>query len=198
MYRVIGNGASRTIRVTWMLEELGVPYAHGLAHPRSPEARQHNPSGKVPILLVDGAAITDSAAILTYLADAHGQFTSPAGSIRRAQQDGMLFRILDELDAVLWTGSRHKFVLPAELRMPAITDSLKWEFARTCGFFDQLLADRPFACGEEMTVPDFILTHCLRWATNSDFPVEGDALTAYRDRMSDRPAFVKARELIWV
>ena len=64
MYDVIGSRATRAIRVLWMLEEIGVPYNHVAASPRSPEASAANPSGKVPSLRNGETVLTDSAAIL--------------------------------------------------------------------------------------------------------------------------------------
>ena len=85
MYTVIGTTKSRALRVLWMLEELEQPYDHIPAGPRSDEARRHSPSGKVPALLVDGEAITDSVAIMTFLADRHAALTFPAGTVERAR-----------------------------------------------------------------------------------------------------------------
>jgi len=56
MYEVIGSSASRTFRVLWMLEELGIAYTHVPAMPQSPEARAANPSGKVPVFRDHGVS----------------------------------------------------------------------------------------------------------------------------------------------
>jgi glutathione S-transferase len=50
-YKVIGAVRSRTMRVLWMLEEIGVPYEHVAAAPRSDEVTRFNPAGKVPVLI---------------------------------------------------------------------------------------------------------------------------------------------------
>ncbi|MFV0514633.1 MAG: glutathione S-transferase family protein [Jhaorihella sp.] len=188
MYKVLGSVSSRAFRVLWMLEEIGEPYEFIKAGPHSDAVRAVNPSGKVPVLQVDGAALTDSAAILTYLADRHGKLTYPAGTLERARQDALTHCVLDELDAVLWTASRHSFVLPQERRVPAVTDSLKWEFTRNVNG----LAERfkgPFAMGETMTIADIMLTHCLNWAYNAKFTIESEALLNYANTMRRRDAF---------
>ena len=82
--------------------------------------RAFNPAGKVPVLVVDGEPITDSTAILHYLADRHRALTYPAGTLDRARQDSLTQFLLDEFDAALWVAARHSFILPEELRMPAI------------------------------------------------------------------------------
>lgn len=194
MYTVIGTAKSRAVRVLWMLEELGQAYEHIPAPPRSDEARRHSPSGKVPALVVDGETITDSVAIMTYLADRHDALTFPAGTIGRARQDAFTNLINDELDAVLWTAARHSFVLPEDMRLPAIKDSLKWEFERSQARLGEALGDNPYLMGETMTVPDLLLAHCARWATNANFPLSDARILAHRDRMISRPAFVRATE----
>lgn len=191
-YTVVGAVRTRTARVLWMLEELGLPYAHVPAMPRSADALRHNPAGKVPVLLVGDAAITDSAAILTYLADAHHRFTEPAGTMARARQDGWTHRILDEFEALLWTASRHSFILPEDMRLPAIKDSLKWEFARNAARMAADLGAGPYLMGQEMTVPDILLAHCLNWAEVAKFAMTEPGLVDYLARMRARPAFQRA------
>ena len=194
MYKVYGSVASRAFRVLWALEEMGVAYEHHDAKPQSEAARALNPSGKVPILVDGDAVLTDSTAILTYLADKHGQLTYPAGTVDRAHQDALTHTILDEFDAVLWTAARHSFILPEDRRVPQVSDSLKWEFARNL----DRLADRfvgPFLQGDQMTIADIICVHCLNWAFGAKFPVENERLIAYSKKMRARDAFKRVRAL---
>jgi glutathione S-transferase len=190
--KVFGSVKSRAMRVVWMLEELEVPFEHVSAAPRSADVMALNATGKVPVLLADGVPITDSTAILTFLADHFGRLTAPAGSLERARQDSMTQFLLDEFDAVLWMASRHSFVLPEHLRLPAIKDSLKWEMERSQNTLLARMGEDAFLMGAQMTVPDIILTHCLSWAIAAKFPVETPALVAYAKRMRARPAFKRA------
>lgn len=190
--KVFGSVKSRAMRVIWMLEELEVPFEHVSAAPRSADVMALNATGKVPVLLADGVPITDSTAILTFLADHFGRLTAPAGSLERARQDSMTQFLLDEFDAVLWMASRHSFVLPEHLRLPAIKDSLKWEMERSQNTLLARMGEDAFLMGAQMTVPDIILTHCLSWAIAAKFPVETPALVAYAKRMRARPAFKRA------
>ncbi len=192
MYKVIGSVASRTFRVLWMLEELGEPYEHVSAAPRSPDVVALNPSGKVPVLVVDGVPITDSTAIVQFLADNHDRFTFRAGTLDRARQDSLTQFILDEFDAALWMAARHSFILPPELRQSAIKDSLKWEFERSQKTLVARMSDGPFLMGDTMTVPDIILTHCGTWAMTAKFPVTEPKLADYFQRMRARPAYARA------
>ncbi|SIO48236.1 glutathione S-transferase [Rhodovulum sp. ES.010] len=193
MYRVIGSGNSRARRVLWMMEELGLSYDHLPAPPRSEDVVALNPAGKVPVLIIDDVPITDSTAILTFLADRHGALTYPAGTIDRAQQDSLTQFLLDEFDSALWMAARHSFVLPEALRQSAIKDSLKWEFERSQKILVGRMAEGPFLMGAEMTVPDIILTHCGDWAETARFPITQPALADYLDRMRARPAYRRAQ-----
>lgn len=195
MYTVYGNLQTRTFRVLWLLEELGLPYEHIKAAPRSDETRAVNPAGKVPVMIADGVTLTDSVAIMTYLADRHGQFTHACGTTGRALQDGFTHFINDEFDAVIWTAARHSFVLPEDKRVPAVKDSLKWEFARSVDELMRRMGDGPFLMGEDMTVPDILAAHCGNWAFAAKFPLENDAFNAYLKRMRDRAAFKRVKAL---
>ncbi|MFV0382468.1 glutathione S-transferase family protein [Paracoccus sp. (in: a-proteobacteria)] len=195
MYTVIGTTQSRTMRVLWMLEELGEPYTHVAATPRSDGVVQFNPAGKVPVLIDDGTPITDSTAILTYLADRHGKLTYPAGTLERARQDSLTQFLLDEFDAALWLAARHSFILPEEMRMGAIKNTLRWEFERSQKTLIHRMGGGEYVMGDRMTVPDFILTHCLGWALTARFPIIEAALSDYLDRMRKRPAWQKVATL---
>lgn len=191
-YTLIGAATTRAARPLWMLEELGVPYDHVNVAPHDETVTRHYPRGKVPVLLVDGEPITDSTAIIQYLADAHGRFTATAGTLARARQDAMTQCLLDEFDAILWTGARHSFMLPEEHRVAAVKDSLRWEFARNQASFAKRIEDRPFVTGDQFSVPDIVLTHCLIWARAAKFDITEPVLQTYFSRMRERPALRRA------
>ncbi len=191
MYTVIGGTKSRAFRVMWMLEELGQPYTLNPAAPRSEEARKYNPSGKIPALVDGDEVLTDSLAIMTYLADKHGALTAPAGTPARARQDAMTFWLIDEFDAILWAAAKHSFIFPEEARVPAIKDSLKAEFERAA----KNLSDRlegPFLMGDQITVPDLLAVHCINWSIGAKFPRVDDKLNLWAKSLRERPAFVAA------
>ena len=192
MLTVIGASETRAMRVLWMLEELGLSYEHVPAGPRSEGVIAFNPAGKVPVLIEDSTPIIDSTAILTYLADRHGKMTHPAGTLDRARQDSLTQFVLDEFDAVLWTAARHSFILPKEMRVAGIKNSLRWEFERSQKTLVQRMAEDGFAMAEMMTVPDIILAHCLIWALAAKFPIVEPRLSDYIDRMRARPAYQRA------
>jgi len=191
MYQVIGATRTRTFRVLWMLEELGEPYDHLPATPRSDEARKFNPLGKIPALVDGDRTLTDSMAILTYLADKHGRLTAPAGTPERADQDALTFWLIDEFDAVLWAAAKHSFILPEDRRIPVVKDVLKWEFTESAVRLAERL-DGPYLAGDDFTICDILAVHCLNWAVAAGFPRVDDRLHAYAKALRDRPAYQAA------
>ena len=194
MYTVHGSVRSRTARVLWMLEEIGQPYEHRDAAPRSPEVKALNPSGRVPVLVDGDEVLTDSVAIMTYLADRHGVLTHPAGTQARARQDAITHMILDQFDAILWAAAKHSFVLPEEERRPEVKEGLRLEMARSERELEGVLerSGGPWLMGETFLLCDVLAAHCLGWAATAQMGVKSDALRDYAERARARPAFERA------
>ena len=195
MYKVIGNTNTRTLRVLWAMKEIGLKYEHVQVNAQSADAKKFNISGKVPTLVANGVNIADSTAIVTYLADKYNQLTFPAGTIERAQQDSFTQFILDELDSILWTAARHSFVLPKEMRVSELKDTLRWEFARSLKILESRMGSGPNVMGEEFTIPDIILTHVGGWARVAKFDIPDGKLRDYFRRQIKRPAYISAINL---
>ncbi|RLL72287.1 glutathione S-transferase family protein [Paenirhodobacter hankyongi] len=192
MYTVIGTAGSRVMRVLWMLEELGQSYDHVKTHPQPEGVAEIAPAGKGTVLIVDGTPVSDTTAIIQYLADRHGALTHKAGTLPRARQDGLTQFLLDEFDAALWMAARHSYILPEELRLSGIRNTLRWEFERSQHVLVSRMGEGDFVMGDAMTVPDLILTHCLTWALSAKFPIVEHRLTEYLARMRARPAWGRA------
>ena len=93
---------SRSQRILWLLEELGLPYeikryernARTMLAP--PELKAVHPLGKSPLLSDDGLVIAESGAIIEYLLERYGngQFLPAAGTPeQRAFYEGLLLRV---------------------------------------------------------------------------------------------------------
>jgi len=196
MYKLIGSPKTRGIRVLWMLEELGVEYEMDPVGPRSAEALAVNPSGKVPMLQDGDDVIIDSVAICQYLADKHGKFTYPAGTIERAHQDSWTCFAIDEIDSALWFFAKNSFILPEELRSQTAREACKYEFDKALGFMEQRLGDRTYVMGDDFTVPDLLLGHLAGWATaGAKWEIPAGPVADYFARVRSRPACVKALEI---
>ena len=192
MYELIGNKKSRAFRVLWALEEMDLEYEFNPAAPRSDEVKAINPSGKIPCFKVGDEVLTDSVAIIQYLADKHDKLTYPAGTLERARQDGFTQFACDEMDGILWTAARHSFVLPEEMRIPEIKKSLRWEFQRSMKALALRLGDNEWLMGDRFTVADIITAHCGTWARLSGFETGQPTIDAYFDRALARPAHARA------
>lgn len=64
-----------------MFAELSIPHRHKNLPPHSAETLAYSFSSKVPILLAGDVAIHGPFAVLTYLADKHGQLTVQSATI---------------------------------------------------------------------------------------------------------------------
>ncbi|MBO0347126.1 glutathione S-transferase family protein [Roseibium sp. CAU 1637] len=197
MYKIVGSPRTRVMRIIWLLEELGLPYELEPAAPRSERILSLNPNGKVPVLLDGDAVLTDSVAICTYLADKHGQFTFPAGTIERAKQDSFTQFGVDELEGALWTSAKNTFANPEGHRVKEVKTVCAWEFAQGLKVLETRLGDGPYVMGEAFTIADIIIGHCSGWAvvTKFDLPSEGP-LYEYFKRLRERPAFQAMMEKV--
>lgn len=76
------RGNTRDLRVLWALEEMRLPYEIvGMDHPNhdldSAEFRAKNPFGQIPVIDDEGVVVTESGAILLYLARKSGKLMPP-------------------------------------------------------------------------------------------------------------------------
>lgn len=202
MYTLIGHPKTRTLRVLWMLHELGLDFDHVPSPPRADDVTAMNPLGRIPVLRDGDTVLTDSVAIMTYLGDRH-QDAGPedglpglsykAGTAERAVQDALVFQLIDEFDALLWTRSRHRMILPTEHRVPEIFDSIAWELKQNAAKLGKSLGEKPFLLGEKMSIADIMATHVCGWAISSGVPLEPpENLSAYLKRLRTRPAYTRA------
>jgi len=196
MYTLIGHPQSRAMRVIWALEEMGLEYQLEPELPRSERVRDLNGTGKIPVLIADGVAIADSVAILTFLADRHGQLTHPAGSLARARQDAALNYVVAELDAALWLYAKHSFALPEALRVPAVKDTARAEFDMAMTHLALMRGAGPYLCGETFTIADIVLSHCAGWALSRKFALPEGEMGAYLKDLRKRPAMGRVLEIV--
>ncbi|MEH0070788.1 glutathione S-transferase family protein [Pannonibacter sp. Pt2-lr] len=198
MYKVIGVPQSRASRIYWLLEELGQPYEIVPAKPHSQEVLAVNPNGKIPVLMDGDVALTDSTAILHYLADKHGSCTFKAGTIDRAMQDSFTMFCLDEIEGALWTGFKNTVVHPEGVRVPDVMRACKAELTKALDILAKRLGTKTYVMGDTFTVADIIITNCLMWgASIPEFgvPKEGP-IPDYVKRTTSRPAFKAAGKRI--
>ena len=200
MIKIYGFPYTRSTRATWALEEAGAEYEFipvnlAKGYQNQPEFLKVNPGGKVPALVDNDFVLTESAAICTYIGEifpASGLVPSEIND--RAHYYQWCFFAMSELETPLWTMTKHTKILPKERRIPAIADSCIWEFQRAAAVLAKHLEDREFVVGEQFTAADIVLGATLNWARKAEIQLMSTVLEAYADRMSDRPALLRARE----
>src|ERR687896_1969364 len=116
-------GPTRSMRVRWTLQELGVDFEpvriNLLAgeHQR-PEFLKINPAGRIPVLVDGDLVLTESVAIVLYLAEKYPERALlPAGLNERAQVNRWLLFAATELEQPLWRISRHTALYPEDQRL---------------------------------------------------------------------------------
>lgn len=196
MIKLYGVPGTRSARVSWALTELGLDYEFQPVLLRKGEGQSEafqalNPLGKVPVLVDDGQVLTESNAIMTYLADRYGQgrLIPAAGSLQRARHDALAGFAVAELEQPLWLAARHTFLYPQSYRVAEILPSTRSEWKRASQALEQTLlpSEGPYALGEMFTVADIALAHVLRWAGNAKYPLT-PTLQSYCERCYARPA----------
>ncbi len=189
---VIGPRWTRASRVLWCLEELGLDYDHEDHPPHSPPVKALNTLNQVPILKDGDTVLTDSVAIIAYLADRAEQLTHPVASVERAHMDARIMFLVSELEVPLWMTNRHSYVLPEDMRKPEIFPALETDFRLAEKKFDRLLGDGEFFAGPSFTIADILATAILGWG-DSAIGLTRDPVKAYLERMQARPAFARAQ-----
>jgi glutathione S-transferase len=201
MMKVFGFPNTRATRVLWALEEIGADYDYALVDLRKGEGRRPpyvdlNPAGKVPTLLEDGFALSESAAICTYLGDKFPQsrLVPEPGTRERALYYKWCFFVIGELEQPLWTLAKHRFALPEKRRVPAVMDTAVWEFGVVANALSIGLGDREYLVGERFTAADILVAHTLNWAQAFNLPLGHANLETYARRLLGRPALARARQ----
>lgn len=190
---------ARSFRPLWALEELGLEYdLRMLPFPPRWQAREYldvNPLGTVPLLLDGQARMTESAAILEYLAVRYG-----AGTLAVAPDDPAWPAWLNGLhfgEATLTFPQtlvlRYARLEPPERRQPKVaSDYGRWFGGRLQG----LRLDGGYAAGGRFTAADISIGYALLLATALGLDEEHftPEIADYWRRITDRDGYRRARE----
>lgn len=191
--RLYEFGPTRSIRARWTLQELGVPFESTTVDlpagdHRTPEFLRINPAGKIPALVDGDTVLTESVAIVLYLADKYpAKRLIPADAAARAQVYRWLLFAVTELEQPLWRIARNSFIYPEAQRLPADVAIARREFTEMATVLDDHLRGREFVVGDRVTVADFVTAYTLDWANEETLLAELPALAAYMERMYARP-----------
>jgi glutathione S-transferase len=184
------RGNTRDLRVLWALEEMGLSYeVEGIDHPNhdldSPSYRAVNPFGQIPAIDDDGVVVTESGAILLYLARKSGKLL-PRDLAGEAQVLRWTVAALNTIEVPvlsLWfvNLSGGKGTKPSEALHGWADMRLKQ--------LDGWLADRQFIATDDFTVADILMTHVLGGAADQGLLEPYANILAYRARCTERPAW---------
>jgi glutathione S-transferase len=202
---------SRSHRVLWLLEELGLPYEL-VTYKRDPATirapatlKQVHPLGKSPVIEADGVVVAESGAILEHLVDLAGGALRPepgTDAFRRYRfflhyAEGSL---MPPLLVKLITSQLQGDKVPFLIRPVARAIAGKVDGAFTNGelhahltFLDAELATRPFVAGDAFTAADVQMSYPVL-ALLSRGAKAAPHVRAYLDRLAARPAYARAVE----
>jgi len=189
-------GYTRDIRAMWTLEECGVAYetvgldcgANGLQDETWFEPI--SPFKQVPAIDDNGYILTESGAIVLYLAEKFEKLI-PKDLQKRAQVYKWLITSLNNIEP---------FALPvffADLQgdsNPPMKALRPWHveiLERFLGPIDEMLKKQTFITGNDFTVADIIFTCVLREMRKNEVLKKYSNIQKYRSRCEERPAFIK-------
>lgn len=179
---------SRAATVRWMLEEIGEPYEIEVLNLKQgdqakPAYLALNPMGKVPTLVDNGVAITETSAICCYLADAFPEagLAPPIGDARRGPYLKWLFFAPACVEPAM--------IDKAMNRDPAPRGTAGWgDYDSVIAVLRDALRDTPYLLGEQFTAADVIIGATIRWGVMFRLLPDAPEFIAYIERLSARPA----------
>jgi len=209
---------SRSQRVLWLLEELGVPYElkvykrDAKTRLAPAELKAIHPLGKSPVVTDDGEVIAESGAIIEYLVEKYGStgkgelaHLEPARGTSEYRQCRYWMHYA-EGSLMNWLVMKLVFVTIPNRPMPffakpiarAICTKVQAQLVdpnlqAATRFLDDHLAHNRWFAGSELTMADFQMSFAVeellsRATGTADHP----HLSAYRDRIRARPAYQRA------
>ncbi|MBK9033759.1 MAG: glutathione S-transferase [Myxococcales bacterium] len=205
---------SRSHRVLWLLEELGLPYEL-VTYQRDPktilappELRAIHPLGKSPVITDDGVTVAESGAILEYLVERHGggRLAPAVGTPEHLRyryflhyaEGSLMPPLLVKLIASKIASAKMPFF--ARPIAKKIAGSLEASFVgpnltRHLAFLEAELTGRAWFCGDELTAADVQMSYPLEAALARGGEAARTAnLTRVLAAMRARPAYARAIE----
>ena len=200
MITVWGGQTSRSIRVVWVLEEMGLPYrvrqVDMLAAERDPAFLAVNPADYIPAIQDDDVVMVESIAIMQYLMARYG----PTPLAPMPHDPGFpayqQFLHLGEagLATLMMPVIVSRFIAPEAERENWGASWCLQSFQKRLKLVSHRLACSPFLAGEAFTAADISVTYALNLGQRTCGIVLGDAEQAYVARTTGRDAYKRAIE----
>jgi glutathione S-transferase len=190
----VARGNTRDLRVLWALEEMGTPFELvGIDHPahelETEAYRAMNPFAQIPVIDDDGVVVSESAAILIYLARKAGQLIpkDPAGE---AQVVRWCFAAMNTVEVPLLALQVMNWVKSDEAK-PQKAQMREWA-KRHLAALERWLSSREFVAVDAFTIADILMTHVVGVEAEAELLAPCAHVRAYLDRCRARPAWHRA------
>ncbi|HEY5945644.1 MAG TPA: glutathione S-transferase [Kofleriaceae bacterium] len=201
---------SRSQRVLWLLEELGVPYEI-VKYERDPktslapaELQKIHPLGKAPIVTDDGNTLAESAVILEYIVEKYGagKLVPPKDTpnyrryryfMHYAEGSLMPFLLLKLITSRM---RRAPFLVrPIAKKIASTVDGafVGPNLERHIAFIDSELGKSDFFAGGELSAADIQMSFPLE-AIAARVPNAPERIKQFVNRIHERPAYKRALE----
>jgi glutathione S-transferase len=197
--KVYHSPRTRSLRVLWMLEEMGLAYevvTLGFPPARTnPEYLEVNPVGTVPALRDGDVLLVESGAILEYLAARHGPTPLVMGPDEAAYPLYLDFLHYGEatLAAPLSSLVRTRFMAPDDQKQNWTVQHIAKVFAHKLALLERRLELGEFVTGERFTAADISVTYGLFLGRLMGLhEAYSPAVKDYFKRMKARPAYERA------
>jgi glutathione S-transferase len=190
------NPMSRGRIARWMLEEVGQPYKTEVldyaSTMKGPAYLAINPMGKVPALRHGDAVVTETAAICAYLADAFPQagLAPPPGHRLRAPYYRWLFFTAGPVEAASSNKALGVVVPPERERMMGYGN-----IALVLKTLEDAVSRGHYLAGDSFTAADLYVGSHLGFGMMFGTIEKRPAFEQYWQRLSNRPACLRAKEL---
>jgi len=189
---------TRSVRVLWLLEELGLPYELARVDFLPPAKKffaQQTPLGKLPTIEDGDIVMSESGAIVEYILERYGEgrLAPPVGSQERARflqwihfSEGTAF---PPLGIIVWL----TLYRDDANRHAALVEDARNRAAMGLEFLEHELGRNTYLIGDEFSAADIMVAFTLVAARVLGVLDERfSALNAYIARLEKRPAFQKA------
>jgi glutathione S-transferase len=187
---------SRGRIVRWMLEEIGQPYRTELLDygtpMKAPAYLSINPMGKVPAIRHGDTVVTEAAAICAYLADAfpEARLAPPSGDRLRGPYYRWLFFVAGPLEAAA-ANKIMGFAVPEEReRMMGYG-----RFEHVMNALEAAVSLGEYLVGDRFTAADVYVGSHIDFGMQFGALEKRPAFEQYRQRLSIRPAALRAKEI---
>ena len=188
---------SRSLRVRWLLEELGLPYqlvTHTFPELKQPDYLALHPLGKIPVLQDGEVVLFESGAIVQHLLERHGggRLEPKAGTPERALFWQWFHFAEATVTPPLGMVVRHSRLLPEAERVPSVLAFARQGAGAALGVVERALADRAWLL-LEFSAADVMMGYSVKLASLLGLIGEPTPrLAAYLARCEERPAWQRA------